>query len=295
MRVFLTGATGFVGSRVLPLLTAAGHEVIGLTRSESGERALAAAGARAHRGTLEDLASLRSGAAAADAVIHTAFDHNFDNFAANCEKDRQVILAMGEALAGKGPLIITSGTAMGASKPGLPANEDYFNASSPNPRAASEIAAQSLIDAGHDVRVVRLPQVHDTQKQGLVSPYIAMARSRGSVPYVGDGSNRWSAAHVDDVVKVFALALERGRSGQRYHAVAEEGVAAREVAEAIAQRFDIPTVSVAAQDAEKEFGWLSMFVGSDLPASSALTRQRLGWTPQGPGLIADITAMAADS
>ena len=291
MRVFLTGATGFIGSRVLPLLIAAGHEVVGLTRSDEGERRLTAMGAYAHRGTLEDLDSLREGVAKADAVIHTAFDHNFENFIANCEKDRQVIMAMGEALSGKGPLIITSGITMGEVRSGTSATEDVFNIDSPTPRKLSEIAAQNLIDRGYDVRIVRLPQVHNTQKQGLISPYINTALAQGVVRYIGDGSNRWSAAHVDDVAKVFALTLEQGVAGQRYHAVAEEGVMARDVAQAISQRFELPIESITVEEVEKEFGWLSMFVGADLSASNVLTCERLHWTPQGRSLVDNIMMM----
>lgn len=290
MKVFVTGATGFIGSRVTALLVAAGHEVTGLTRSDAGAEALASMGAKAHRGTLDDLEGLRAGAAMADAVIHTAFDHDFENFLANCAQDARAIAALGEGLGKNGPLIITSGTAMGESAPGVPATEDVFNSDAPNPRKMSEIAGQALTDAGHDVRVVRLPQVHDTERQGLLNGYIAWVNQNGMAAYVGEGHNRWAAAHVDDVARVYLLALEKGAAGERYNAVGEEGVAARDIVAMIADKIGVPMQSVDAADAQRVFGWVSMFIGTDLPASSVLTRQRLGWEPTGPSLIADLNA-----
>lgn len=292
MRVFLTGATGFIGSRVLPELLAAGHEVLGLTRSDAGAAALSAAGAEVHRGTLEDPASLRAGAEQADAVIHTAFDHDFTNFVANCEKDRRVIEAMGEALKGsERPLIITSGTGIGAPAPGELAVEDIFNPAHANPRIASELTGNALRDAGVDVRFMRLPQVHDTERQGLISPYIMIAREKGVAAYIGDGANRWPAAHVSDVARLYVLALDRGTPGARYNAVAEEGIAAREIAEVVAAGLGIPAASLPPEDAQAHFGWFGMFAAMDMPASSALTRERLDWQPSGPGLIADLKQM----
>lgn len=292
MRVFLTGATGFIGSRIVPELLAAGHQVLGLTRSDAGARSLAAAGAEAHRGTLEDLDSLRAGAAQADAVIHTAFDHDFTNFVANCEKDRQAIDAMGTTLKGSDrPLIITSGTGMGDAGNGGLATEDVFNTSHRNPRIASELTGQALLEAGVDVRVVRLPQVHDPVKQGLITPFIAISREKGSVAYVGDGANRWPAAHVLDVAKLYALALDKGSRGARYHAVAEEGIAARDIAAVLGAGLGLPVVSLSPEEAQAHFGWFAMFAGLDLRASSAWTREQLGWDPTGPGLIADLQRM----
>lgn len=292
MRVFLTGATGFIGSRIVPELTAAGHEVVGLTRSEEGARLLAAAGAKAYRGTLEDPGSLRAGADAADAVIHTAFDHDFSNFVANCEKDRRVIEALGSALKGSNrPLLITSGTGMGGAGTGRLASEDVFDTEHPNPRVASELAGAALLEAGINVSVVRLPQVHDTVKQGLVTPYVALAREKGVVAYLGEGTNRWPAAHVLDVARLYRLALEKGEPGARYHAVAEEGVPVREIAQVLGEGLGVPVVSLAPEKAAEHFGWLAMFVGLDLRASSALTRERLGWRPEGPGLIDDLKRM----
>ncbi|WP_406236280.1 SDR family oxidoreductase [Isoptericola jiangsuensis] len=292
MRVFLTGATGFIGSRVLQHLQASGHQVIGLTRSEAGAEALRAAGADVQHGELGDLASLRAGAEAADAVIHTAFDHDFSRFAANCEQDAAVIGAMGEVLKGSArPLLITSGVGMGEAEPGQPAVETVFNPGHGNPRIASERAGNTLLEAGVDVRVMRLPQVHDTVRQGLISYFIEVARQQGVAAYVGEGANRWSAAPVDDVARAYCLALERGRSGERYHAVAEEGISARCIAEVVAAGLDVPVRSITQEEAAAMFGWFALFAGMDLPASSALTRQRLGWQPAGPTLLQDLRAM----
>ena len=292
MRVFLTGATGFIGSAIVPELLAAGHQVLGLTRSDAGARALTAAGVEPHRGVLEEPDSLRSGAAQADAVIHTAFDHDFSNFLANCEKDRRVIQAMGEALAGSDrPLVITSGTAMGASEPGRPATEDVCNMDHPHPRIASEQAGAAALAAGAKVVVIRLPQVHDPVKQGFVSPLVEIARQKGVSAYVGDGSNRWPAAHVLDVARLYRLAMENGEKGERFNAVDEEGIPAREIAEVIGAGLKAPVVSLSPEEAGAHFGWLAAFVGLDMPASSAWTQDRLGWRPDGPGLIADLKRM----
>jgi nucleoside-diphosphate-sugar epimerase len=292
MRVFLTGATGFIGSRIVPELLGAGHQVLGLTRSDEGARWLEQAGAEVHRGTLEDSDSLARGAASADAVIHTAFDHDFSRFVENCEKDTRVIGAMAAALAGSDrPLIITSGTGLGSTGPGQPAVEHAVDWNHPNPRAASERAGAEAASKGVSVAVVRLPQVHDTVKQGLITPIIDLSRANGLSAYVGDGANRWPAAHVSDVARLYRLALERHQAGARYHAVAEEGVAARDIAEAIGAGLGVPVKSLSAEDAAQHFGWLSMFTSLDMPASSAWTRQALDWQPTGPGLIADLEAM----
>jgi nucleoside-diphosphate-sugar epimerase len=292
MRVFVTGATGFIGSAIVPELINAGHQVLGLTRSDAGAQSLVAAGAEAHRGDLEDLESLRSGAAQSDGVIHCAFDHDFSNFAANCEKDRRAIEALGAALAGSDRLlIITSGTGMGSAAPGQPATEDIFNPNHPNPRKASELAGVSVSATGVNVSVVRLPQVHDTVKQGLITPAVAIAREKGVSAYVGDGLNRWPAAHVRDVARLYRLALEKREAGARYHAVAEEGITVREIAEVIGRGLKAPVVSLSPEEAAGHFGWLGAFAGLDLPASSAQTQERLGWRPTGPGLIADLEQM----
>jgi nucleoside-diphosphate-sugar epimerase len=292
MRVFLTGATGFIGSTIVPELINAGHQVLGLTRSDVGAQSLAAAGAEVHRGNLEDLESLRSGAAQSDGVIHCAFDHDFSNFVANCEKDRRAIEALGAALAGSDrPLVITSGTGMGNAAHGQPATEDVFNSNHPNPRKASELTGASMLAAGVNVSVVRLPQVHDTVRQGLITPAVAIAREKGVSAYVGDGLNRWPAAHVLDVARLYRLALEKREAGARYHAVAEEGIAVRNIAEVIGKGLKVPVVAMSPEQAAGHFGWLAPFAGMDIPASSAQTQKRLGWHPTGPGLIADLEHM----
>lgn len=293
MRVFLTGATGFIGSTIIPELLDAGHRVLGLARSDAGARSLAAAGAEVHRGTLEDLESLRSGAAQSDGVIHCAFDHDFSSFVANCEKDRRAIAALGAALAGSDrPLVITSGTGMGNTVPGQPATEDNLpDPTHPHPRAASEQAAAAVSQGGVNVSVVRLPQVHNTVRQGLVSYAVAVAREKGISAYVGDGLNRWPAAHVLDTARLYRLALEKQKAGSIYHAVAEEGMPVRDIAEVIGRGLKLPAVALSPEEAAGHFGWLAAFVASDVPASSAQTQERLGWHPTGPGLIADLEQM----
>lgn len=296
MRIFVTGATGFVGSAIVPELLKAGHQVIGMTRSDAGAQALVDAGVEVHRGTLEDVESLRSGAAKADGVIHTAFDHDFSRFVENCEKDRRAIAALGSALAGSDrPLIITSGTGMGLGKHGEPATEDVFNIDHPNPRIASELAGNELLDAGLNVSVVRLPQVHNPFRQGLITPLIGMIREKGVAAYVGDGRNRWAAGHLSDVARLYRLALEAGERGARYHAVGEEGVSSREIAEALGRGLKLPVVSIAPEEAAAHFGWMAMFVGLDMPASSAWTQARLDWHPSGPTLIADLDEARYDA
>ena len=292
MRIFLTGATGFIGSAIVPELIGAGHQVLGLTRSDAGARALIAAGAEVHRGDLEDLDSLRSGAAQSDGVIHTAFDHDFSNFVANCDKDRRVIEALGAALkASDRPLVITSGTGMGNAELGQPATEDVFNTAHPNPRVASELAGAAMLAEGVNVSVVRLPQIHDTLKQGLITPFVALSREKGVAAYLGDGRNRWPAAHLLDVARLYRFALEKRKPGARYHAVAEQGVAVREIAEVVGRGLKVPVVSLPPEAAAGHFGWLAMFAGLDFPASSAQTQERLRWHPTGPGLIADLERM----
>ena len=297
MRVFLTGATGFIGSAIVPELINAGHQVLGLTRSAVGAQSLIAAGAEVHRGNLEDLESLRSGAAKSDGVIHCAFDHSafgndFSKFVGVCEQDRRAIEALGDALRGSDrPLVITSGTGMGNAVPGQPGTEDYFDPNHPNPRKVSEVAGASVAERGVNVSVVRLPQVHDTVKQGLITYVVKVAREKGASAYIGEGLNRWPAAHVLDVARLYRLALEKHEAGSRYNAVAEEGVPMREIAEVVGRGLKVPVVSLSQQEAQAHFGWLAMFAGFDMPASSAQTRQRLGWRPTGPGLIADLEQM----
>ncbi|MFD2138447.1 SDR family oxidoreductase [Novosphingobium resinovorum] len=235
---------------------------------------------------------MRAGAVNADAVIHTAFDHDFSNFVANCEKDRRVIAALGAVLKGsERPLLITSGTGIGDPGDGTPAVEDVLNLHHPNPRIASEMAGQALLEDGVNVAVMRLPQVHDTVKQGLITPYIQIAREKGSVAYVGDGGNRWPAAHVLDVAKLYALAIERAQAGARYHAVAEEGISARAIAQVVGVGIGLPVISLAPEDAPEHFGWFAMFAGLDMPASSRKTRELLDWHPVGPDMLTDLEAM----
>ncbi len=292
MRIFLTGATGFIGSHLIPELLAAGHSVLGLTRSDDGAKALVAAGVEPHRGALEDPATLAAGAAKAEAVIHLAFDHDFSRFAANCEKDQRAIRALGGALAGSDrPLLITSGTGMGAGAPGQLATEDVFNPGHGNPRVASEVTGAEMSAAGVKVVVMRLPQVHDTHRQGLVSPYIMVTHQKRLAAYIGEGRNRWPAAHVSDVARLYRLAVEQGRAGERFHAVDEEGVAAIDIATTIGKGMGVPVSSLTPEQAGEHFGWLGGFIAMDMPASSAWTRERLDWRPSGPGLIADLQKM----
>jgi nucleoside-diphosphate-sugar epimerase len=293
MRIFVTGATGFVGSTIVPELINAGHQVLGLTRSDAGAKSLLAAGAQVHRGDLNDLEGLRKGAAISDGVIHTAFIHDFAKFQEVCEIDRRVIEALGSALAGSDrPLLITSGTGIGNAAPGRSATEeDAPEASHAIPRVASEQAAASVAAKGVRVGVVRLPQVHNTVKQGLVTYAIELARQKGVSAYVGDGRSRWPAVHVLDAARLYRLALEKLETGARYHAVAEEGVPMREIAEVIGRGLEVPVISVSPEQAPAHFGWLAPFAGRDLPASSALTQERLAWQPTGPGLISDLEQM----
>lgn len=271
-------------------LLTAGHQVLGLARSDAGAKALLAAGAQVHRGDLEELESLRSGAQLSDGVIHLAFNHDFSKWAANCEMDRRAIAVLGSALAGSNRLlVITSGTGM-AMTPGRPSTEEDV----PNsriPRVASEEAAASLAARGVRVSVMRLPQVHDTVKQGLITYLIAVAREKGVSAYVRDGLDRWPAVHLLDCAHLYRLVLEKGSAGARYNAVAEEGVPLREMAEAIGRGLKLPVVSMSPEEAGEHFGWLAAFVGFDIPASSALTQERLGWRPTGPGMISDLENM----
>jgi nucleoside-diphosphate-sugar epimerase len=293
MRIFVTGATGFIGSAIVPELINAGHQVLGLTRSDAGAKSLTAAGAQVHRGDLNDLESLRKGAAMSDGVIHTAFIHDFSKFQEVCEIDRRATEALGAALAGSDrPLLITSGTGMANSAPGrLATEEDAPEISHPIPRVASELAAASLAAKGLRVGVMRLPQVHNTVKQGLVTYAIELARQKGVSAYVGNGLNRWPAVHVLDAARLYRLALEKLETSARYHAVAEEGVPMRDIAEVIGRGVKVPVISVSPEKAPAHFGWLAAFAGRDLPASGALTQERLAWHPTGPGLITDLEQM----
>jgi nucleoside-diphosphate-sugar epimerase len=288
MRIFVTGATGFIGTPTVKELISAGHKVLGMARSDAGAKSLAALGADVHRGSLEDLDSLRTGATTSDAVIHLGFLHDFSKFKENCEIDKQAIEALGSVLAGSDrPLIVTSGTA-GLATPGQVATEDtVVPPDFPFPRV-SEPTAVALVAKGVNASVMRLPQVHNTIKQGLVTYLIAVAREKGVSAYVEEGRNRWAAAHVLDVAKLYRLALEKHEAGAKYHAVAEEGVAMRDIAEVIGKGLKVPVESLSTDEAQAHFGFLSMFASHDLRASSAQTRKKLGWKPTGPGLIADL-------
>jgi nucleoside-diphosphate-sugar epimerase len=297
MRVFLTGATGFIGSHLVPELIGAGHRVIGLSRSDAGAEALLRARAEVFRGDLNDPGRLASAADAADAVIHAAFDHDFANLRQHSETDRRVIAALGEALAGSDrPFIVTSGTGLVRPKAAAPAIESDDHATSAEfARAATEEAADALIAEGDCVIVIRLPQVHDTHHQGRIARHIRLARQKGWVAYIGEGRNRLPAVHVSDAARLYRLALEQGRAGARYHAVAEEGVAMRDIAEAIGAGLKMPARSLAPALAPDYFGGLADLAGLDLAASGALTRQQLDWRPSGPGLLTDLRAMDYDA
>ncbi len=290
MRIFVTGATGNIGSAVVKDLLAAGHQVVGLSRSKEKAEALSAAGAEVCLGSLADLPGLKAAAAGSDGVIHLAFNHDFSRFKANCEEDRAIITALGEGLIGTSrPLIVTSGVPIALSRPGEPALEDNpIISAEVHPRAASEEAVQALAAKGCNVSVVRLPQVHDQFSQGLITPAIGMFRARGECVYVGDGQNRWPAAHRLDVARLYRLAVERAAPNAHYHAVAEEGVPMRAIVETIAARLDLPVRSIAPDQAPEVFGWLAMFAGLDMPASGQKTRQLLHWQPTGPNLLDDL-------
>ncbi|WP_445191521.1 SDR family oxidoreductase [Sphingomonas sp. Tas61C01] len=292
MRVFLTGATGFIGSHLIPELLDSGHQILGLTRSDAGARRLEAAGVEPHLGDLDQPETLAIGAAAADAVIHCAFDHDFSNFVENTRKDDRNIAAMGDALEGTDkPILITSGVGLGTPLGGGAAREDVLNPRHANPRIATELAGAALIARRIDVRTIRLPQVHDTTKAGLITPLVAEARRAGAIAYVGEGQARWSAAHVSDVARLYVLALERGEPGARYHASVEEGVTARAIAEAIGTGTGLPVRSIAPDEIERYFGWMTPFATLDMVASNDWTRARLGWEPTGPDLLTDLAAM----
>ena len=288
MRVFVTGAAGFIGTETTKELIANGHQVTGLARSEENVRMLKQLGAKVHRGSLQDLESLKSGARDADGVIHLAFIHDFSKFAENGAIDNTAIEAMGEVLAGTGkPFIVTSGTGLIA--PGVLITEDMRRDASPHVPRVSEQAGLAYASRGVRAMAIRLPQVHGAAgKAGLISYLVELARQKGAAGYVGEGTERWAAAHRLDVARLYRLALENGATGGIYHAVGEEGVPMRQVIDVIGRALKVPVVSITKEEAGDYYGPLAMFAGLDMPASSALTQQRLGWTPTGIGLIADI-------
>jgi nucleoside-diphosphate-sugar epimerase len=292
MRVFLTGATGFVGSAIVPELINAGHQVLGLARSDAAAKSLASAGVQVHRGDLQNPNSLRSGAAGCDGVIHTGFIHDFSNFKAVCETDRIAIETLGATLAGSDrPLIVTSGTALVA--PGQLATEDMVPDSSPFPRIATEEASTSVAGRGVRLSVVRLPpSVHGDGDHGFIPTLISTAREKGIAAYIGEGLNRWNAVHRLDAAHLFRLAFEKASAGTRFHAVAEAAIAFRDIAEVIGRRLRIPIVSKTPEEAAHHFGWFAAFAALDCPASSQRTQEMLAWQPRQAGLIPDLEQSA---
>ncbi|HUC16141.1 MAG TPA: SDR family oxidoreductase [Acetobacteraceae bacterium] len=288
MRVFVTGATGFVGSHVVRELLSNGHKVLGLARSTGVVAALNNVGADAHLGSLEDVDCLRRGANDADAVVHLAYNPDFSKFRESSEVDRKAIEAMGAAIAGSAkPLIVPNGIA-GLGTPGHIITENDDVPSNYRFPRVSEQTALGLASRGILATVIRLPQVHNTVKQGLVSRLVQVARAKGLSAYIGDGRNRWPAAHVSDVARLFRLVLETPEAGAKYHAVAEEGVELRVIAGVISRVLGVPEKSISAEEAQQHFGPLSMFVGEDMPASAHETKRKMAWNPQGPTLIADL-------
>ncbi len=290
MRVFVTGATGFIGSAVVQELLGAGHQVLGLARSDASAQDLTAAGAEVHRGSLGDLDSLRAGATASDGVIHLAFVHDFSQYEKAGEIDCRAVEVMGEALVGSGrPLVITSGTTVVAAKKPV-TEEDAAEVSSASAvRLPSEEAALSLASRGVRSSLVRLPpSVHGDGDIAFVPALIGLARAEGVSAYVGDGANRWPAVHRRDAARLFRLALERAPAGSRLHGVAEEGILVRDIAEVIGERLSVPVVSKSLEEVGEHFGWLSFVIAADNPTSSTLTRERLGWQPTEPGLAEDL-------
>jgi nucleoside-diphosphate-sugar epimerase len=296
MQVFVTGATGFIGTELVKELIEAGHQVRGLSRSDAGAEQLQAAGAEVHRGNIEDLDSLRSGAAGMDAVVNLAFNHDFSDFSKFAQSgadERKAIEALSSVLEPGKLLVVTSGTGLASGGPGhLRTESDPPASAATIPRQPEQTANTAAAERGVHVAIVRLPQVHDTRKQGLVPVLTQMAREKSVSAYVGDGANRWAAAPLKDVAHLYRLAVEKTGPGVTvYHAVQEEGVALRQIAETLGNGLKVPVVSINPEKAAEHFGWLAHFAALDMPASSEWTRKTLGWEPTGPGLIEDLTNM----
>jgi nucleoside-diphosphate-sugar epimerase len=292
MRVFVTGSTGFIGTELVKELIAAGHKVRGLTRSDAGVKQLKAVGAEVHRGDLQDLDSLRSGAKGMDVVVTLAFGHDFSKFAENAADEIKAIEAVGSVLEPGKLLVVTSGVGLTSGAPGHVRTESDPPVDSPMIPRRPEQAAQAVAAKGVHVAIVRLPQVHDTRKQGLVPLVTQTAREKGVSVYVGDGAIRWAAAPLKDVAHLYRLAVEKTGPGVTvYNAVQEEGVSMREIAETIGKGLKIPVKPIPPEQAGEHFGWLAHFATLDMPASSEWTRKTLGWHPTGPGLIEDLTNM----
>ncbi|MEC5143625.1 SDR family oxidoreductase [Chitinophaga sp. 212800010-3] len=290
MRIFLTGATGFIGSAIVKELIGAGHQVLGLARTEEAERSLIAAGAQVHRGNLENLESLRSGAAMSDGVIHTGFIHDFSKYKENCEIDRRAIETLGEGLAGTGrPLVVTSGTAVGQTGELITEDQQPVSGSDEMPRAASEEAAAAVAARGVRVAVVRLPlSVHGEGDHGFVPILIGLAREKGMAAYMGDGLNRWPAVHRLDAARAFRLVVENNAAAGNFHVVGEEGIAFKDITNIIGRRLNVPVANITASAAAGYFGWFTHFAAINNPTGSRHTRELLGWEPVQPGLLSDI-------
>ncbi len=293
MRVFITGSTGFIGTELVKELIQAGHQVRGLTRSEDGAEQLKKMGAEAHRGDITDLESLRSGATGMDAVVNLAFNHDWSRFAQSAHEEIKAIETLGAALEPGKLLVVTSGVGLANGAPGHVREETDPPVDMQSIPRRPEQVARTVAEKGLRIAVVRLPQVHDTRKQGLVTMLVQIARDKGVSAYAGDGANRWAAAPLKDVAHLYRLALEKTGPGlTTYHAVEEEGVSLLDIAQALGKGLKLPVESIAPEKAGEHFGPFAHFVTMDMPASSRRTRETLGWTPNGPGLIEDLTNMA---